>query len=311
MKRLFLLLTAALLCGASVLTSCKKDEETTKVSEEKSGIALIVKRGQIEYWRQIESIFRGICQEKGLEAYYYSTTSEIAYQEQVAAVAELRKLSSKQLKGIICAPSYGPNGESAETEIAALANERGIPVVILDSPVGSESPLADRPYFGTDNAAAGRAMAAEVTADRIAAIAMLNSPGIERAEAFKVLKPNTEIYRVGDSAVREVESILDTYDDFVFFNGNDLVGAVEMLKNANKNVYTFDIYEEFLDELIAGSSFFKGIMAQNTFVMTQKAVDAVLTNATEGELVPAFYITSANLNDANVQPFLQFYNKAQ
>ena len=78
-KKIFLLLTATLLCATSVITSCKKDEETTKVSEEKSGIALIVKQGQIEYWHQIESIFRGICQEKGLEAYYYPTTSEIAY----------------------------------------------------------------------------------------------------------------------------------------------------------------------------------------------------------------------------------------
>lgn len=39
---------------------------------------MIVKNGDIDYWRQIEASFRSSCQEKGLEAYYYSTTSEAA-----------------------------------------------------------------------------------------------------------------------------------------------------------------------------------------------------------------------------------------
>lgn len=50
-------------------------------------------------------------------------------------------------------------------------------------------------------------------------------------------------------------------------------------------------------------------MAQNTFAMARKAVDAVLNNANQGEMVPTFYITSANLDDPNVQPFLEFYGR--
>ena len=302
-------LAATLICGATLLTSCSSEDNPADSETGASGIAMIVKNGQIDYFRQIETAFRGICQEKGLEAYYYSTSAETAYQEQVAAVAELRNLSGTTLKGIIFAPSYGPNGESAEAEVAALAKERGIPVVILDSPVKATSPLASYPYFGTDNTAAGQAMAEKVTADKVAVFAMTNSPGIERAEAFKKLKPNAVIYEVGDKATEEVKAVLNEYNDFVFFNGNALVDALPTLKVPGKRIYTFDVYGEFLDELIAYSPYLKGVMAQNTFSMARKAVEAVLANATQGEMVPTFYITEDNLNDPAVKPFLEFYNK--
>jgi hypothetical protein len=50
-------------------------------------------------------------------------------------------------------------------------------------------------------------------------------------------------------------------------------------------------------------------MAQNTFVMARKAVEAILSNAEKGEMVPTFYITEDNLDDPNVKPFLDFYKK--
>ena len=296
-----MVIAATLICGACLFTSCKKDETP--------GIAMIVKNGQIDYWRQVESAFRAACQERGLTAHYYATSAENAYQEQVAAVKKLRKLGANELKGIIFAPSFGPNGESAEAEVAALAKERGIPVIIIDSPVDNDSPLSSRPYFGTDNAAAGRAMAAHVDADRIVAFAMTNSPGIERAEAFKALKPNTTVYNVADEAISEVQAVINDYDNFVFFNGNDCIGVLAMLKAAGKNVYTFDVYGEFIDELRTNNSCLKGVMAQNTFVMTRKAVEAVIANANSGEMIPTFYITSDNLNDENVLPFLEFYHR--
>jgi len=274
------------------------------------GIAMIVKNGQIDYFRQIETSFRSSCQEKGLEAFYYSTSSETDYQEQLAAVAELRKLEKSALKGIIFAPSYGINGENAEAEVAALAKERGIPVIILDSPVKTNGPLATCPYIGTDNTAAGEAMAEKVAADKVAVFAMINSPGIERAEAFQVLKPNADVFRVGDTCNDEVEAVLNEYDDFVFFNGNTLIGVLPTLVAAGKRVYTFDVYAEFLDLLIADSPSLKGVMAQNTFAMARKAVEAVLAaNGKPGEMVPTFYITADNLDAEEVQPFLEFYNK--
>lgn len=303
------MMAATLICGAMVFTACSIDDNPVDGETGASGIAMIVKNGQVDYWRQIETAFRDVCQEKDLEAYYYATSAETAYEEQLAAVAELRQLGNKKLKGIIFTPSYGPNGESAEAEVAALAKERGIPVIILDSPVSASSPLASCPYFGTDNTAAGQAMAEKVTANKVAVFAMTNSPGIERAEAFKALKPNAVVYQVGDKANEEVQAVLDEYNDFVFFNGNDLVDAIPMLTDAGKSVYTFDVYGEFLDELLNYSDMLKGIMAQNTFEMARKAVEAVIANAKESEMVPTFYITQSNLRDADVQPFLKFYYK--
>ena len=302
------MLAAILICGASVFTACSSNDDNPAGSGT-PGIAMIVKNGQIDYWRQIETAFRDACQEKGLEAYYYATSGNNGYDEQLAAVAELRKLGSKALKGIIFSPCYGVNGESAEAEVAALARERGIPVIILDSPVSATGPLASCPYFGTDNTAAGKAMAEKVAADKVAVFAMTPGPAIERAEAFKALKPEAVVYQVADKCNDEVQAVLADFDDFVFFNGNNLVDALPMLKAAGKRVYTFDAYGEFLDELITGSGSIKGIMAQNTFGMARKAVDAVLANTKQGEMVPTFYITGYNLDDPSVQPFLDFYGK--
>ena len=301
MRKLFWILTVVLLAA----TACQREAP----DNDPVGIAMIVKNGQIDYFRQIETSFRDICQQQGLEAYYYSTSSETDYKGQVAAVEELGKLGKSALKGIIFSPGYGPNGENAEAEVAALAAERGIPVIILDSHVSANGPLASCPYIGTDNTAAGKAMAEYVSADKVAVFAMTGSPGIERAEAFKAVKPGAVIYRVGDNCNDEVKAVLNDYDDFVFFNGNDLVSALSTLQAAGKRVYTFDVYGEFLDLLMKGSPCLKGVMAQNTFAMARKAVQAVLAKDQQGEMVPTFYITTSTLDADEVQPFLEFYNK--
>ena len=301
-------MAAILICGASVFTACSSNDDNPAEGGT-PGIAMIAKNGQIDYWRQIETAFRDACREKGLEACYYATSGNNGYDEQQAAVAELRKLGSKALRGIIFSPCYGVNGESAEAEVAALARERGIPVIILDSPVSATGPLASCPYFGTDNTAAGKAMAEKVAADKVAVFAMTPGPAIERAEAFKALKPEAVVYQVADKCNDEVQAVLADFDDFVFFNGSPLLDVLPMLKAAGKRVYTFDAYGEFLDELITGSGSIKGIMAQNTFGMARKAVDAVLANTKQGEMVPTFYITGFNLDDPSVQPFLDFYGK--
>jgi len=279
--------------------------EMTKVP----GIAMIAKGGQIDYWRQIETAFRSICQDKGVSAYYCSTSADNAYSEQVEAVKVLSEIDPGTLKGIIFAPCYGPDGESAEAELAALAKARGIPVIILDAPATATGPLAGCPFIGTDNTAAGKELAQKVTADKVAAFAKVNTPGVERAEAFLTVKPATELFTVSESAATEVGEALSSYDDFVFFNGSHLVEVLPTLKAAGKRVYTFDIYGDFLDELIAGGTCLQGIMAQNTFAMARRAVDAVLADSQQGQFVPAFYITTANIASPDVLPYLLYYNK--
>ena len=312
MKKMMNWVLAATLCicGASVFTSCTSSNDNPVDAETgASGIVMIGKHGHVEYWQQVESAFRTACEEADVEGLYYTTETENAYQEQVAAVEQLKQLTGKRLKGIVYAPAYGLNGESADAEVAAYARQRGIPVVILDTPVKAGSPLAGCPYFGTDNAASGRALAAEVKADRVAVFAMQNGAATERAEAFKAVKTGATVYPVSENANSDVEAVINDYDDFVFFNGSVLSSVLNLLKEKGKNVYTFDVYGEFLDELIAGNAHFKGIMAQNTFGMTRKAVDAIMAGAQQGETVPAFFITWDNLGDDAVKPFLDFYGK--
>ncbi len=308
MKKVLLWLMAAILiCGTTVFTACTNDDNPAVDSS--STLALIVKNGDIEYFQQIESAFRNACKENNLVAAYFATTDENAWQEQVDAVNKLRSLSGTKLKGIIYAPCKGPNGECADAAVADLAKDLGIPVVILDSKVNEGSPLVNCPFFGIDNTAAGSALAQQVTADKIASFGIITSPGAERANGFMKLKPNTTFTEIPENSSEQVQAAMDEYQTFVFMNGSALYPSFSFLKDSGKEVYTFDIYESFLDELIAGSSWLKGIMVQNTFEMTRKAVDAVLTNAQEGEMVPTFFMTQDNLNDSNVKPFLEFYNK--
>ena len=305
----WMLVAILTICVVSMFTSCVNNNDNPIDAETgASSIVMIGKQGQVEYWQQVESAFRTACQKADVEALYYTTATENACQEQVVAVEQLKQLAGKRLKGIIYAPAYGLSGESADAEVAAFAQQRGIPVVILDTPVLTGSPLAGNPYFGTDNAASGRALAEEVKGDRVA-VFMQSGAATERAEAFKAVKAGATVYLVGEDANSVVENVINEYDDFVFLNGHICAGALSMLKEKGKDVYTFDVYGEFLDELIAGNAYFKGIMAQNTFGMTSKAVEAVMAGAKQGETVPAFFITSSNLGDDNVKPFLDFYGK--
>ena len=303
------MLAAILICGTTVFTACSSDDDKNDSNVGTPALAMIVKTGHIGYWQQIESAFRAACKEKGVQALYYCTTGENAYEEQIEAVKQLAQLKDKNVKGVIYAPSYGLNGECADTEVAAFAKERGVPVILLDSKATASSPLAACPFFGTDDAAAGKALAEKVTATKVAAFAVRNSPGVVRADAFKTVIAGTDIYTCGENANKEIYAILDQYDDFVFMNGTPLPAALDILKKAHKNIYTFDLYAEFIDELVNSSSKFKGIMAQNTFLMTQKAVDAALANAKEGEMVPTFYVTADNLDDDIVKPYLEYFDK--
>ena len=310
MKRLMhWIIVAILICGTSVFTACSVKDDPVGPVTDASKLVMITKHGHVDYWKQVEATFRDFCKEKGVKPLYYTTSDENAYQEQVAVIKELANLKDTKLAGIIYAPSFGLKGETADDEVYAFAKERGIPVVIIDTKVKTTSPLADCPYVGIDQAAAGKALAAEVTDSKVAAFLLKNTPGFERAEAFEISKPGTTIFMVEDNATANVKPIINDYDSFVFFNGSILNNVLPLLKEKGKKVYTFDVYESFLDELIAGNLYFQGIMAQNTFAMVRKAAEAALAGVNEGEIVPPFFISKDNLSAPSVKPFLEFYGK--
>ena len=110
-----------------------------------------------------------------------------------------------------------------------------------------------------------------------------------------------------DEDKEKVEEVLDQYDTFVFFNGSALAPVFDLLKENEKTIYTFDVYGSTLKELQAGGTYLKGILAQNTFEMGAKAVEAVLNNSKEDQWISPIYITKDNLDDPSVKPFLDFY----
>ena len=100
------MMVAILICGATIFTACTQNDNPVDGMTGASSIAMIVKNGEIDYFRQIETSFREVCQEKDLEALYYSTSAETAYEEQLDAVEKLRQLDNSKLKGIIFTPCY-------------------------------------------------------------------------------------------------------------------------------------------------------------------------------------------------------------
>ena len=283
-------LAATLICGGSVFTSCTSDNGDNPV-QAKQQIAIIAKNGTIEYWQQIRSAFESECADKGVEALCYFTSSDFDYEEQRKAVSRLAAEAGSGLRGIVYTPCVGENGETADAEVAALAQELDIPVIVIDNAVAAGSPLASCPFFGTDSKASGEALADKVTAEKVAAFAIPNSPGEGRAEAFKAKKPGTAVcYTTHDRVKADVKAALDDYDDFVFFNGSLADAALSLLKEANKNVYSFDLYQSFIDEMKMPNSIIKGIMVQDTDKMVGKAVEAVFNRTAKGEMIaPTYY----------------------
>ena len=286
------MLAAILVCSVSVFTSCTGYTADNPVPAQKKQIAIIAKNGTVEYWQQIRSTFETECADKGVEALCYFTTSDFAFDEQRQAVSKLSAEAGNGLKGIVYAPCVGENGETADAEVAALVQKLGIPVVVIDNAVAADSPLASCPFFGTDSKASGEALADKVTAENVAAFAIGNGPGKERAEAFKAKKPGTAVcYTTKDKVAADVKAALDGYNDFVFFNGELADAVLSLLKDTHKNVYSFDVYQSFIDEMMVANSYFKGIMGQDTETMVLKAVEAVLNRAAKGEMIAPIYYT--------------------
>jgi ABC-type sugar transport system substrate-binding protein len=305
-KFLNLVFATLLICGASVMTSCSKSDNPAPPF--KGGIAMIVKDGTIEYFQQIESSFRSECQKRGLLAEYYCTDSEYAYETQIEAVKDLEKRCKDGLKGIIYARCKSLDGKTADAEVAALAKKLNIPVILIDTDVDENSPLADCPIIGTDSEASAKLLAEKVTETEMAGFALINTPAVERSKTFKEQKPGADIYVVSTNELGEkVGEVFDQYDTFVFFNGHSAAEELDLAKANNKTIYTFDVYESTLKELLTDGTSLKGILAQNTFEMAVKAVDAVLNNSKENQWITPVFINKDNLDDPSVKQFLDYY----
>ena len=320
MKKSKSIISIATAIAAAIFTLVGCDKETVPVNPGQDAVVAVFKNGSIDYWRQIATTVTSECEARGVKPIISYVNDDSDADGQFAIVSGLRELKSYyNIKGVIIAPVFTKDDHRVEKALADFAGN-DIPVIVIDSPIDNDaSPLKDtyKAYVGTDNAAAGAQLAnacgvtdaSSILAARVAA----SIPTGARYEGFcKEIGATVPLWETVD---------LDTPESFsaelakhpgatnlVFFNGN-LCNSVKAAFDG-VDVYTFDVYEQFLLDLKnPATSPIKGIMAQNTFEMGRQAVTAIFSTTAEKNIyIPTIYITSDNLYSSDVKPFLDYYN---
>lgn len=318
MKRLkFLSVLITLVVTVIAFVACG-DDETNAPQTKKDAVVAIFKNGNIDYWKQIATTVTTECKRLGVEPIISFIDDDSDAGGQLAAVSLIKNLSEGyNIKGIIAAPVFTATDHRVESKLAEVAG-RSIPIIIIDSPVDeASSPLNGiyKAYVGTDNKAAGRLLAQKCGIKDPSAIftarVAISTPTVDRYSGFcEVMGQELPLWETVD---------LDTPENFtaelakhpnakdiVFFNGNLCNSVKSAFKDVN--VYTFDVYEQFLTDLKNPESSIKGVMAQNTFEMGRQAVNAIFGSVSEKNIyIPTIYITSENLDADEVKPFFDYY----
>lgn len=319
MKKSILSIAIALLISFLSFTACDINNEPSDDSKQDAVIA-ILKNSSIDYWQQIATSITSECGRHGVKPIISFINNDSDIDGQLAIVGGLSKLQNYyNIKGVIIAPVYTEDDHHVEGTLAKFAGH-DIPVIIIDSPIdNSSSPLNDvyKAYVGTDNRAAGRQLASIIGSEKassiLAARVKASTPTTERYAGFcEIMKKDIPIWETADiESPENLKAQLKTFpqtENLVFFNGN-LCNSVKAAFG-NLNVYTYDVYEQFLLDLQNPStSSIKGIIAQNTFDMGRRAVAAIFEPVNERNIyIPTIYITSDNLYSDDVKPFLNYYN---
>ena len=315
MKKLFLTIMAMLM-AVPFLVSCSDDDEDNGFKQ--GAVVAILKNSNIDYWQQIASAIESECLAKGVKPIIAYNNNDADADGQLAVAAGIDRLEDYyNIKGIIVAPVYSEDDHRVEQTLSEYYEDDNIPVVIIDSPIDQQkSPLKSsyRAYVGTDNKEAGKILAQKAglktSGSILSARVQASVPTVLRYQGFsEALGREVPLWLTADIETPEtMKSEFSKYDgitDVVFFNGsicNSVLPALE-----GRNVYTFDVYKPFLENLQTGGCI-KGIIAQNTFEMGRQAVLALFDN-TVGRTVyiPTVYINKDNLNSAEVAPFMKYY----
>lgn len=314
MKKLHIVLISFL--SLISFSSCEHFGELKKPE----AVIAVLKNGNVDYWQQIGNAIIEECNMNGVTPIITYNNENADAKGQLSNIVRFDELRRNfDIKGIVVAPVFTADDHSVETAIAEFAGT-DMPVVVIDTPLEeSASPLKNlyRAFVGTDNKTAGKQFASKcnVSDPSSILIAKVTSsvPATERYDGFcevaNQLLPTWEAADVSrpDALRAELYKYPDV-QNVVFLNGslcNSVTSALSGL-----NVYTFDVYESFLKELLKDSSSnLKAIMAQNTFEMGHQSVKAILKGASSKNIyIPTIYITSDNIKSEEVRPFLYYYN---
>ena len=211
--------TAAETTAAETTAAETTAAETTAAAEKEYTIGIVLKSFVDPFWLMADAGAKAKAKELGVNVIILSISAETAYEEQVAKTEDI---ATQDIDLLVIVPAEA----SAILPVVESIVDSGIPVIILDSPLGSEKTIS---FIGSDNVVGG-AMAGEYIAKqlngegKVAVIrGMLGNPvELERYEGFtgKIAEyPGIEIVSEGvanwetDKGYTVMEDILTANPD--------------------------------------------------------------------------------------------------
>lgn len=325
-KRFFPIVAGVILIGA--LAGCTRDQAGSGGSgadgTESLRIAVIPKATTFTFWKAVHAGAEAAAKEAGAEIIWQGPSNEGDRQGQIEVV---QNFVSRQVDAIVLAPLDA----SALARPVEQAVARGIPVVVIDSALDSESQTS---FVATDNTEGGRMAArrlAEVMGGKGDVILLRYQEGSasndEREEGFlielkekypdiNVLSSNQYAGTTKDSAMKVSQNLLNKYGQEVdgIFCPNEPVAfgmlrALETSKLAGKVKFVaFDAGESLIQAMREGS--IHGLVAQDPYGMGNegvKAALAVLAGETVDKRIPTrvVSITPENLDTEEIHALIQ------
>jgi len=315
MSKRFVLIIVSLIC--CVLIGCSGETEKAKTK------ILVSPKGLVHsFWVTVKAGADSAGKEFGAEVVWKGPTQETDIAGQIAIIEDY---INKGIDAIVLAAC------DAQGLIPVLekAQQKGIPVITIDSGVDSDIPFS---FIATDNI-----LAAEKAAQKLAELIGAEGevacipfvPGAAtsnwREQGFveEIKKyPDIELlpirYSQSEVAIgmAVTEDLLTGHPDLKgIFAANEAgtIGVIQALKTKNKigqvNVVGFDAASNEVNALQAGE--IDALIVQDPFKMGYEGVKAAMMSI-KGESVPnridtgVYVVTRENLNQPEIQRLLQF-----
>ena len=323
----FLTIAAGVILMAS-LAGCGQDQAREAASssegDQKLQIAVIPKATTFTFWKAVHAGAVAAAEEAGAEIIWQGPSNEGDRRGQIDVV---QNFVSRQVDAIVLAPLDA----SALARPVEQAVGRGIPVVVIDSALDSDSQSS---FVATDNTEGGRMAArrlAEVMGGKGNVILLRYQEGSasndEREDGFlaeleekypdmNVLSSNQYAGTTKDSAMKVSQNLLNKFGKDVdgVFCPNEPVAfgmlrALETSKLAGKVKFVaFDAGDSLIKAMREGS--IHGLVAQDPYGMGYEGVKAALAELA-GEAVDkriptrVVSITPENLDSDEIQALIQ------
>lgn len=287
-------------------------------------IAVIVKTTNSNFWQNVhKGADAAAAKLKGFDITFQGPASESAIADEVNMV---QNAVNRGVAGIVLAPS----DPDALVPVAKMANENGIPLVIVDSKLSEAGDKYYQSFLATDNKAAGELVAQKMIEKigkkgKIAVMSYVAGVGSEigRVGGFKdYIEKNSDIEIVATlysqsqmaTALNQTTDILAANPDLDgIFGANEptAIGMARAIEQAGKAgkiaAFGFDGNEDLQQFVRTGT--LDAIAVQGSYQMGSMGVNAV-ADIVDGKKVEAFIntgvvlVTSENIDSPEAKNVL-------